>query len=208
MADTAFDLLKKFKQLPSSDSRHVFLTNLVPHLLPHERQLLSRRVEETSKLDVLLNLPPELVSQVVREMDPLDVVTLRRVSKNWRAMLSSPDLCRQIHRVLFPFDDRIVREADWPRVLNAHLSRRKALIDGKPWSRSVFNTGPPFSTCRVADYNANRLSVCWAHDWRVALLELRIGHQRHLFAEVNSNREPIVAVQMSQAIIVALTHRG
>ncbi|KAI5797758.1 hypothetical protein EDC01DRAFT_651202 [Geopyxis carbonaria] len=91
--------LSAFTSLPLPQ-RHAFLTALAPTLTHSDWfQLASHFTRRSSSgwgyhFDVLPALPFELSLQVLSYLPPLTAIRLRRVSKLWNALLTTPAICR------------------------------------------------------------------------------------------------------------------
>lgn len=203
------ELIQTFHALPKGPGRREFLTSLIGTLSSHEWRFLQGHLNSRSfKFDILSHVPTEIAHQIILSLPPLDVVLLQRVSKRWREILSSSELCRLLLNAHFRPSQIILSKSEWTRFFYSKLACRHALEYGRPYSRATY----PFvrdsqirHTRTAVDYLDGRL--CWSQDYgAVYLLDLRTGEQRLLFNE--TNRESFDVVKLSQYWVGAITPRG
>ncbi|KAK6347777.1 hypothetical protein TWF718_005603 [Orbilia javanica] len=97
MAKLAFDEALEVFRACSLEERVQFLNDFYDSLRPSEKHALHKKLESDNYyVDILGSLPREIALQVAEELDPKDVISLRRVSTRWKAILTTPHLARKV----------------------------------------------------------------------------------------------------------------
>jgi F-box domain len=116
--------------------RDAFLQELPMRLTPWEWQdLQSRLAARKFNYEILRNLPIELVHLLASYLEDIDIISSRRVSRRWRELFRSEELCRRIFlQNGFGTQRQLPQNMTWESFLSHKLCRKHFLIQGRPWS--------------------------------------------------------------------------
>ncbi|KAK2798598.1 hypothetical protein FQN51_007618 [Onygenales sp. PD_10] len=187
----------------SPPARRQLLSALVPALSNEECHLVSSLLHARLHVDLLAQLPLELVAAVAVYLPPWDVFVCRRVSRRWNEVLSSPDVCRRCYSAYYEDSPPISSSPDWPALFRRDMKRQLALFTGRPYSKLFI----PYSRSLELDVFAccdGRL-VLQPSSYSIQLLSLLDGSSTTFQTE---NRETFYDVRLSQTAVAALTTNG
>ncbi|KAF2828525.1 hypothetical protein CC86DRAFT_368735 [Ophiobolus disseminans] len=89
-------LIAAFRRIRTNDSRREAIQALVDELTPYELRTLQHITAARSfQLDIIGQLPVELVAQVFTHLDTSTPYRLQRVSRRWHHILQSPDVLKR-----------------------------------------------------------------------------------------------------------------
>ncbi|EKV15977.1 Cyclin-like F-box [Penicillium digitatum] len=211
MDSTTQPILEGFLALRDNSSRRAAFNGILDNLTSHEiREVKSRLETMTFQCDLLDKLPLELVTVLVKYLDLAELVLLRRVSKRWRAMLSSTIVitaairCHMGKSVIQP--DFILADFD------ALIKKRLRAERGMP---AIVATIPYDLPPEIDDeLNRDGISYCngvcaWIEQstdrTTIFMVDLPSGKTRTL---TTVNREGFTHVQVSDTLVSATSTRG
>jgi hypothetical protein len=130
-------LIAAFRQLHTNDSRLNAIEALAQELTSHEwRRLKEIAAARTFQIDIVGQLPLELVAQVFAHLDTSTPYRLQRVSRKWRHVLQSPEVLT---------DSLVSWYSYTPQLLRADYSLCKL----KAEAIHGFRYGSPKHHCRI-----------------------------------------------------------
>ncbi|KAJ5400550.1 hypothetical protein N7465_011039 [Penicillium sp. CMV-2018d] len=205
------DILAGFMALRDNSSRRAALNEILDNLSPHEvREVKSRFETMTFQCDLLGKLPLELVAMLVKYLDLADLVLLRRVSKRWHVLLSSPIVVTAAIR--YHMGKSVIKPDFTPANLNALVKKRIRMERGLP---AVVVEVPYDSPPDLGDAsNRNAIScsngVCaWIEEsterTTIFVINLPTGENGTF---TTANREEFTHVHVSDTLISATSVRG
>ncbi|OCK83294.1 hypothetical protein K432DRAFT_187605 [Lepidopterella palustris CBS 459.81] len=140
----ASGVVEAFKRLSTSDERAAALEAIIKELNPYEwREAFARLKRRTFQCDLVSSLPIEIGIQIFRYLDISTPFRLQSVSKNWRRLLTSPDILRPMLSTWY---------SDLDRPLEGEASLRGqdyAVCQLKAEHMHRFRRGAPFSWVRI-----------------------------------------------------------
>ncbi len=136
MASASELLSSQALELAKQAARLAFLNNLARRCPPPKKRKVKKR-QGTRRLhcDILGNLPVELVHHIACYLPPIDIVSLRRVSRRWQLLLRTENLCRKVC-LLNDIDSKQCLQGDmsWESLLTQKSCMMHSLVHGRPWS--------------------------------------------------------------------------
>ncbi|BDD54967.1 hypothetical protein MAP00_000530 [Monascus purpureus] len=197
-----------FNALRTKDARRFVYQQLLEQLRPDEWREVQACADIHLKCDILGSLPLEIVAQIVQSLSISEVIVLRRVSKRWNTLLSSPVVYSTVLHIPSGDDLPVLEQR---RRFIRHARRRVMLERGQPVSKSLYPSPQvPNPPARVAfDYFGGRCAwVDSGPDSRgtgIAVRCLRSGEMCRFHTE---NRDPVSSVRISDTIVATVTMRG
>ncbi|KGO44803.1 hypothetical protein PEX2_035110 [Penicillium expansum] len=211
MDSTTQPILAGFMALRDSSSRRAALNEILDSLTSHEiREVKSRLETMKFQCDFLDKLPLELVNMLVRNLDLADLVLLRRVSKRWRALLSSTIVITAA--IKYHMGKSVIKPGSTPAAFDALIKKRLRAERGMP---AVMATIPCYLSRDIDDaLNRDSISYCngvcaWIDEFTdrttIFTVDLPSGKNRAL---TTANREEFSHVQVSDTLVSATSVRG
>jgi F-box-like len=142
-------------------ARQAFLDDVVSELNPWGwRDLHARLGARKFNFDVFGHLPTELVHIVASYLKDLDIVSLRRVSKHWQAILRSEELCRKVcFQNNFTVQRQLSPDMTWEGFLSHKSGIQHSLAYGRPWAKLVQHYSFGREELRNVAYHNGKLAV-------------------------------------------------
>ncbi|KAJ9483548.1 hypothetical protein VN97_g9846 [Penicillium thymicola] len=204
-------ILAGFMALRDNSSRRAALNEILDNLSHHEIREVKRRFETmTFQYDLLDKLPLELVVMLVKYLDLVDIVLLRRVSKRWHVLLSSPIVVTAA--ISYDMGNSVINSDFTPANLNALIKKRIRLERGLPavMVKVPYDASPDIDVAPNRDAISCSNGVCaWIEELTgrttIFVVNLPTGENRTL---TTANREEFTHVQVSDNLISATSVRG
>ncbi|CAI7643294.1 unnamed protein product [Penicillium viridicatum] len=211
MDSTTQPILAGFTALRDNSSRRAALNEILDNLSPYEiREVKSRFETMTFQCDLLGKLPLELVAMLVKYLDLADLVLLRRVSKRWHVLLSSPIVVTAAIR--YHMGESVIKPDFTPANLNALIKKRIRMERGLPAVvvEVPYDPSPYIDDAPNRDAMSCSNGVCaWIEEstdrTTIFVVNLPTGENRTL---TTANREEFTHVHVSDILISATSVRG
>ncbi|KAL1993228.1 hypothetical protein VTN49DRAFT_3177 [Thermomyces lanuginosus] len=190
----ALGVAEPFDSLDSRARRDVLHATFDRLQMVESQSVVVARSKEflSGKYDIVGSLPFEIVLEIVKYLDPNDIVRNQRVSKRWRSIFSSDGIVEHSLRralTLFHLGDNDLQDVAnamvyfrWQHALEYGRPVKKLFL---PWSKPLM----PFDS-RMVSYHSRRLFYQAGHSDRVEMLDLETGERLLCPQELSEHTTP------------------